>query len=326
MKANLENVAVPRFDWKKNILTPKSVIISIVVIAVVVLLLLYVPVFWSVRNISNILVTTSTLGLLAVGISIVLAGQGLDISLPSVMALSAVIGAKVMANTQNILIGIIVMFAVAMAFGTVNGIACAVFKMHPFIVTMSTMILAQGANSVISKSVSVSGFPSQFVSIFNGKIGFMPVPVFILLLFSVLGYFILNKSLFGRKVFAIGVNEKAAMVCGIKAARVKFMTYFIASIYAAVVAVILTARLKSASPLMASDNMNLDVLAAAVLGGVSMQGGTGTIIGVFGGALLITSLATTMNLLNVGNFDAMVIKGLVVLVITYLDASKSRGE
>lgn len=326
MKTNSVNAAEQKTDGRQKVFAPKNVILAAAAVALVVLIAVYVPVFWTGRNISSVLVSTSTIGLLAVGVSFTLAGKGLDISLPAVMALSAVCGAKVMVNTQNLFVGILTMFAVAVLFGIVNGVACSVFKMYPFIVTMSTMILAQGANSVISKSVSVSGFPSEFVRIFNGSIGPVPVPIVVLILFTVVGYFLLNRSVFGRKIFAIGVNDKAAQICGIQVDKIKFLSYVAASLYAGLVAVILTARLKSASPLMASDNMNLDVLAAAVIGGVSMDGGTGNIIGVFGGALLINSLTTIMNLTGVGNFEAMVVKGLLVLAITYLDAARTRRK
>ena len=323
MKENTAAAALPATGIKRYA-NRRTYIVAALVAVLIILIAVFIPSFWTVRNISNVLVSTSTIGLLAVGVSFTLAGKGLDISLPSVMALSAVVGAKIMADTQNIPLGILMMFVTALIFGVINGTACAYFKMYPFIVTMSTMILAQGANSVISKSVSVSGFPSEFVKIFNGTVGPVPVPIIVLVLFSILGYFLLNRSVFGRELFSIGVNENTARICGIRVEKVKFLSYIIASLYAAVVAVILTARLKSASPLMASDNMNMDVLAAAVIGGVSMDGGTGNIVGVFFGALLINSLVTVMNLAGIESFPSMVIKGLLILGITLLDTMRSK--
>lgn len=321
---NLENTVVS--GRLRKYLKPKYYIAAAVTVIIVLALYFFVPNFWTGKTIANILISASTIGLLAVGISFVLVGQGLDISLPAVMAASAVIGAKVMSVTQNIALGVLVVFVTAIAFGLINGVSVAVFKMYPFIVTMSTMVLAQGISALVSQSVSIANLPEAFISVVDGKLWVIPVPIIILLLFAAIGYIVLNKSLYGRKIFAIGVNEKAARVCGIRVTRVKLSTYIISSVYAAITGIVLTARLKSASPMMASDNMNLDVLAAAVLGGVSMDGGTGTVIGALVGAIIMTAYSTAMNLLGVDNFQALIYKGLIILAVTYLDATRSKGK
>lgn len=324
MKQKSKNLQ-PTILRRKKVLKTEHIIILAIIIVISLLLAFFVPEFWTIKTISNILVSTSSIGLLAVGLSFVLVGGGLDISLPAVMAASAVVGAKVMVATQNIFVGIISMFAVALAFGVVNGVATSVFKMIPFIVTMATMVLAQGLAALVSQSVSINGLPKGYSNI-AGDLGHIPVPVIILLVFGVLGYLILNKSVFGRYIFAIGNNENTAMVCSVKVTKTKLLTYIIASLYAGILAVILTARLNSASAMMASNTMNLDVLAAAVLGGVSMQGGRGSVFGAFLGALIITSLSTIMNLLGVNNFLALTYKGIIILAITYFDTLRLKSR
>ena len=193
-------------------------------------------------QLSSVLVSTSTIDCWRWRFLLTLAGKGLDISFRAVVALSAVCGAKVMVNTQNLFVGILTMFAVAVLFGIVNGVACSVFKIYPFIVTMSTMILAQ-ANSVINKSVSVSGFPSNS-SGSSTKHQVVPVPIVVLIPFTVVGYFLLNRSVFGRKYL-----PSASMIKRPRSAawvdKINFVSYVAASLYAGLVAVILTARLKS---------------------------------------------------------------------------------
>lgn len=309
-------------DKKQQLIKTGIIVLAVLVIAVI--LRIFVPKFWTLDTIYNILITVCTTGLLAVGISFILVGGGLDISMPAAMMASAVVGAKVMFVTQNAVLGIIVMFAVALLFGIVNGIAASVFKMIPFIATMATMVLAEGIGAWVSESTSIYGLPEGYINAFTGSVLGIPVPIIFLLVFAVIGHLVLNQSVFGRKVFLIGVNAKTAVICGINVVRTQFLTYIIASLYTGLVAVLLTARLGCAAPSMAGGTMNMDVLAAAVLGGVSMNGGQGKALGALLGAIVIVAFATVMTLLGVKSFPSMIFKGLLIILITFLDTFRNK--
>jgi len=309
-------------EKKKKLL--KTGIVALAVIIIAVILRIFVPKFWTLDTIYNILITVCSTGLLAVGISFILVGGGLDISMPAAMMASAVVGAKVMFVTQNAFLGVVVMFAVALLFGLVNGIATSVFRMIPFIATMATMVLAEGIGAWVAESTSIYGLPEGFIETFSGTFLGVPVSVIFLIIFAVLGYLVLNHSIFGRRVFLVGVNAKTAVICGVNVVKTQLTTYVIASVYTGLVAMLLTARLGCAAPSMAGGTMNMDVLAAAVLGGVSMKGGQGKALGALLGAIVIVAFSTVMTLLGVKSFPSMIFKGLLIILITYLDTFRNK--
>lgn len=289
-----------------------------------VLLAVFVPQFYSVSNFSNILEQCSTIGILAAGISFVLVGGGMDISLASNLCCAAVLGGIVMKNTGSIPLGILVIFATSLFFGLLNGVAVAYFKMVPFIVTLSTQVVATGLGVLLSSSKSIFGIPEAFINALTVNIAGFPLAIYVMFVVVVLYWFILNRSSLGRKIFAVGSNENTAVVCGINVRLVRMCTYLFSALSAAIVAVLLTARLGCASMQMASDSTNMDVMCSAILGGVSLSGGKGSIWGAFLGACFIVVFSNLVNLIGISYYPSLMIKGAVIIIVTCLDANRSR--
>ena len=318
MKNSLKSVSL------KNKNTRMTVGVLAAVIVLAALLAVFVPQFYTASNFSNILEQCSTIGILAAGISVVLVGGGMDISLASNLCCSAVIGSLVMKNTGNIALGIFLMFAVALAFGLLNGISVAYFKMVPFIVTLSTQVVATGLGVLLSSSKSVFGLPEAIINALTITIGGIPLAIYILAVVVILYWLILNKSALGRMIFAVGSNENAAVVCGINTRLIKMITYLLSALSAGIVAMLLTARLGCASMQMASDSTNMDVMTSAILGGVSLSGGKGHIGGAFLGAIFIIVFSNLVNLIGISYYPSLMIKGAVIILVTCLDASRAK--
>ncbi|MCI8598362.1 MAG: ABC transporter permease [Lachnospiraceae bacterium] len=307
------------FEKKRNTI---ELLAALIVISI--LLKIFIPKFYSLSNITNILEQVSTVGILAVGISFVLVGGGMDISLSANLCCSAVVGSLVMRSTGNIALGVGLMFVTALAFGLLNGVSVAYFNMVPFIVSLSSMVVANGLGVLLCQSKSVYGLPESFLNALTISVLGIPLTIYALAVMVVLYWFILNKSSLGRMIFATGSNENTAVICGVNARLVKMSTYLFSAFSAGLVAVFLTARLGCASMQMASDSTNMDVMCSAILGGVSIYGGKGNIWGAFIGACIIVIFSNLVNLAGINYYPSLMIKGVVIILITYLDTRRAR--
>lgn len=309
-----------------KVISPTTISVIVATVTVGILLGIFAPQFYSMNNILNILEQMSTVGIMAAGASFVLVGGGMDISLSANLCCSAIIGCIVMRDTQNVAAGLAVMFAMSMVVGCLNGVAASYFRMVPFIVTMSTMVIAQGLGTKLSKSKGVYGIPESFVNAVTSRVLGVPIPILVLLLFTAVYWLILNKSALGRMIFAVGSNENAALVCGINTNKIKMITYMLSAFSAFTAGAILTARLGTASMQMASDTTNMDVMCSAIIGGVSVYGGKGNIWGAFIGTCFIISFSNVVNLTGISYFPSLIIKGLVIILIVFWDAQKAREQ
>lgn len=301
-----------------------DLMLYMIIVVAFIGLSIFVPNFISVNNIKNIIVQTSTTGILALGLTFVMITGGMDLSLAPVMAASAIIGSDFMAKGGNPILGCFIMLAVAMTFGLFNGFAVAKLKMIPFVVTLSTNVIAGGVALWYTKAVSVYGLPSSYLSLIAGNIGPIPMPAILLIVFAVLAHIILSKTMYGRWIYALGINSKTARVSGIPTSNALMSVYVLSSLFAGMAAIILTARLESASAGMGGDTLVMDIISASVIGGVSMFGGIGTALGTTVGAFMITIITNSMNLLGVTYYTTLIIKGLVIIIATARDAFKVR--
>lgn len=297
--------------------------IIILLIALVVVSLI-VPRFLTTRNIINIAFQTSGTGLMVIGLTAVLISGGIDLSIPAVMALSGILGAMFMRAGGHPIIGVLVMLATGAAWGAVNGFAVARLKMIPFVVTLSTMVIATGTSVWVTNATSVGGLPSSFVDTVTARLLEIPVPVFLLVVVAVAAQILMTRSLYGRWLYAVGTNVKAARVSGIPADMVTFGCYVFSGFMAGLAGMVLTARLMSAAASMGREIVVLDIISSAVVGGVSIYGGKGTPVGAVLGALFITSITNSMNLLNVSYFTTLIIKGLLIIAVVAIDSLRSR--
>jgi ribose transport system permease protein len=292
--------------------------------AILIALWLIAPNFYRYNNLVNVSLQTSLLGLLALGMAVVMIVGGIDLSLPANMALSAIVGASYMKLAGDWITGSILMLAVGMVVGALNGLAVAWLKMIPFVVTLATMTIVSGTSVWITNSVSISQLPEPFLSIVGARPLFnIPVTVLIVALLTAAIAVLMRSSIVGRWTYAVGINERAARVARIPIGTVVFASYLFSGAMAGITAILLTVRLGAASANMGNDGMVLDIVSAVVVGGISIYGGSGRVAGALFGALLITVLSNTMNLVGVSFYLGLVIKGAVI--IAYVAADRGRG-
>lgn len=300
-------------------------LLPLIVLAVaLVLLSLFVENFFTTRNIVNIFVQSSTLALMVIGMTVVMIGGGIDLSIPSVMALSAIVGAMHMRDGGSILVACLLMLAVGCIAGCINGFAVAYLKMIPFVVTLAMMTIATGTSIWITNSVSVPVVSETYFDLFLDRTFEIPRPVILMIVMTLISLLIIRRSLFGRWLYAVGTNIKAARVSGIPTNRVIFSTYVISGFFAGLTAIILAARLGSASANMGNDGVVLDIVSSAVVGGVSIYGGVGNPLGAVLGAIFITVISNSMNLMQVSFFTSLMIKGAVIIIFVAFDSLRRR--
>ncbi len=286
---------------------------------------LTVPHFADLRNILNIFEQLGVLGFLAIGMTFVMVAGGIDLSCYTVVSAAAVVGATAMVDTEQALLGCSLMLLVGLGFGAANGVAIAYGRMIPFIVTLSTMVLAQGFAIWYTQAQSVYGLPDDYIDLVSGRVfGIIPMPAMLILVIALITGLILARTQYGRWIYLTGANEQTARVSGIDIRLTKFSTYVLSGLMAGVTAIVLTAIVGASTTSMVRDERLMDVIAATVIGGASLKGGSGSVVGTMFGLLFITILGNVFNLLGVSPFIAMVIKGLVLVAVIGLDVLRSR--
>lgn len=289
-------------------------------IALVIIISIMNSGFLRTANIFNLLRQVSINALIAFGMTFVILTGGIDLSVGSILALSSVIMAKMLASGVNPVIAIIAACIIGLLLGAVNGIVIAYGKVAPFIATLATMTIYRGLTLVITKGNPITGLGDSFIFQVFGKgyVWIIPVPVITMAIAFAILYVILNKTPFGRKVYAVGGSEKVSYLVGIDIKKIKVAIYSLTGMLVALSGAILTSRLNSAQP-TAGESYELDAIAAVVLGGTSLSGGKGNIFGTLVGALIIGTLNNGLNLLGVSSFYQMVVKGIVILLAVLAD-------
>ena len=274
--------------------------------------------FFSVSNIFNVLRQVSIVGILAVGMTFVILTGGIDLSVGAVMALAGTIAAGLMVNMgMPGWVGLLAGIGVGIGLGVFNGVLVAWGKMPAIIVTLATMGIARGLGLIYSGGYPISGLPSWIAWFGIGRIGNVPVPVIGMFIIYALAWVLLQRTPFGRHVYAIGGNETAARLSGVKTQYVKFAVYVISGLTAALAAVVLTGRLMSGQP-NAGVGFELDAIAAVVLGGTAIAGGRGLVLGTLIGAVLLGILNNGLNLMGINPYLQDVIKGFIILLAIYI--------
>ena len=297
---------------------------AVLLVVAVALFALAEPKFLSAYNVANLAEQSSALGLMTVGLAIVLLLGGIDLSVPAIMACAAVIGAQVMVATQSPWLGPPVMLAVGLAGGAINGLAIAALGLVPFAVTLATMTLGGGLAVWLTDGTSIYGMPYEFSLTVMSRVAGVPVSLLLFVAVAAVAHLVVRGGLVGRWVFAVGTNRRAARICGVPIRAVEFAAYLFSGLTAGLAAILLTARLDSAAATMGSESVVLDVVAAAVIGGVSIYGGRGTILGAALGAVFVTVVGNGLNLLGFDYFAAIAIKGAIILFAIALDSVVTR--
>lgn len=297
-------------------------IVAALVVACVVMFIL-TPNFLTASNLTNIITQSAIVGIAAVGATFIIITGGIDLSVGSNVALSGMVAATLVDSGLNGLTGILVAILVATAVGAFNGASVTALRLAPFIVTLAVLGMGRGLTLQISGGESVYGLPKSFTWLGGGTVVGIPVPVIMTVIAFAIGYFVLSRTTFGHQVYAVGGNREAARLAGIRDRRVLFAVYVIAGLCAGIAAITLVGRLGSATP-TAATGLELQVIAAVVIGGTSLFGGKGSLAGTFVGVLLIGVINNGLTLLNVSPFWVQFMQGLLIFLAVLLDSFNSR--
>ena len=283
------------------------------------------PRFLSVANILNVFRQSSINAVIAIGMTFVILTGGIDLSVGSILAFCGAVSAAMLSSGMNPVLSLLVALVLGLFFGIVNGFLVSVMKLQAFIVTLVTMTFLRGATLVFTngKPITVNDGGALFENIGGGYLFNIPIPIYITLILFVAGHYILTNTRFGRYTYAIGGNEEATKLSGIKVNNIKIWIYGISGILSALAGIITTSRLFSAQP-TAGTGYELDAIAAVVLGGTSLAGGVGKITGTVLGAIIIGVLGNALNLLDVSSYYQMMIKAAVILIAVLIDKKSNK--
>ncbi len=307
---------------KKSIFSNSEFIVFLGLLGIGVFFSVTSPVFLTSFNLLNILLQSSIQGIIAIGMTFVILTGGIDLSVGSVVALSGVLMALMLHAHIPVFLVIVIALLYGLAVGLFSGFSITKIKMAPFIVTLAVMAMARGLTMVLSDGKTIFSFPASFDYFGSGKIGPVSVAVIIFLLYAVVADILLRHTVLGRNIYAVGSNIKAAALSGIKTDWILNFVYIVSGISCVIAGIILTGRLDAAMP-TAATGYELDAIAAVIIGGASLSGGKGTIIGTIIGVLMIGVINNGMNLLNVPPFWQSFIKGAVIFIAVMIDSLKN---
>ena len=282
------------------------------------------PSFFTVPNLVNILQQSSINACIALGMTLVIISGGIDLSVGPTAALAAVVSATLMVNGVPISVCVLVALGIGLACGLFNGILIAVAGLQPFIVTLGALSLYRALALIFTEGSPVFGIPSEFRVLANGELAGIPNAVIIVGVLALSIWILLNKSPLGEYILAVGGNQDAARVAGVPVVRTKIFTYMISGALASVAALILVGRLGAAEPTL-GNLWELDAIAAAAIGGASLMGGKGSIVGTLLGAVILGSLRNGLTLMNVQAFYQLLATGIIIIVAMLIDRA-TRGK
>jgi len=272
------------------------------------------PRFLDINNQLNILMQVSIIGIIALGMTVVMLSGGIDLSVGSVLAFVGVVTVLALNASGSILVAVFTALIVGSFAGFLNGLMVAKGRIASFIATLGMMAAARSIALYIAEGGSVSGEVPGFTLIANSDLWIIDYPIIIFLVMTVLVYILIHKTRFGRYVYALGSNEKAALLSAIRIDRVKLGVYTLAGTLVGIAATIETSRLNSISSSSSGVQYELDAIAAVIIGGTRMTGGKGKIIGTFFGILILGILNNMMNLMNVSPHLQGFVKGLIIII------------
>jgi ribose transport system permease protein len=289
-----------------------------ILIALCVIVYIVSPVFLTPRNLINVLIQISINALIATGMTFVIISGGIDLSVGSVAALNGIVVTAIILPFQNLSAPVVVLIILACSLivgfliGGLNGLAISRLRVPSFVATLATLNIARGLAYVYTQSRSIYGLPDSFSWIGQGYIGFMPVIVIIVILVLVAAHIILNQTVFGRHVYAVGSNEDVAKLCGINVPNVKMKVYIISGILSAFAGACLASRLITGQP-TAATGYELNAIAAVALGVGGMEGGKGGIGKTLQGILIIGVINNGLNLMRVSSYWQIIAMGAIIL-------------
>ena len=279
--------------------------------------------FLTSGNIINVLRQTSINGILAMGMTLVILTGGIELSVGAVLACAGIVAGSLVTGDHPypVALAILAGLAVGVVLGCVNGLLVAKWKIPPFVATLGMLSAARGLTYVYSNGQPIPGLSDEFLTIGQGVFAGVPIPVFIFISIFATLYLVLTRTVYGRRIYAVGGNEKSARTAGVSTKPVIFFAYVICGLLSGLAGLILTARTSSALP-QAGLAYELDAIAAVVIGGTSLSGGVGGVIGSLLGALIIGVINNGLDLLGVDSSFQQIIKGAIIVGAVFLDSRR----
>ncbi len=283
------------------------------------------PRFLSAVNLTNVLRQTSIVGVLAIGMTFVILTAGIDLSVGATLALSVVLLGGIFENSGSLLLALLACMAAGTAVGLGNGLGVTFGRVQPFVMTLGMLGIARSLAFLYTGGQPIPILHNGFLKFGIGYVGGIPIPSIVFLLLLLVAFFVLRYTPFGRSVYAIGSNQEAARLSGIPVDRVKILVYVISGATAGIAAILYGAQFAAAAPI-AGEGYELDAIAAVVVGGTSLFGGQGGVIGTFIGALIIGVLSNILNLTGVSPFAQPLAKGALIIVAVWIVGRGQRGS
>lgn len=307
----------------KTILSYEQFALFLSLIALCVISTILSPVFLTGMNLMNVLRAASLTAISAMGMMLILVLGEIDLSVGSVQAIVGIVSVIVLNKTNSMVLSLIVALLLGCGIGLINGLLVTKGQINSMIATLGTMAVFRGLSYIVSGGISIQARASIFSALGTGYIGPVPIPLVVaIIIFIVLAY-AMKYMEFGRNIFAIGGNESAAKLCGIPVIKIQLKAFIICGVLTAFSGFILASRLSSGQP-NAGTGFEFQVISAVVLGGVSLNGGKGNIIGVIIGVLILSVLSNILTLCNVSSFYQEVARGIVILLAVYMDSRNKK--
>ncbi|WP_419875447.1 ABC transporter permease [Candidatus Pristimantibacillus sp. PTI5] len=288
--------------------------VSLILVVIFLFLSVSSPYFLTVENITNLLLHSVFVMIVAFGVMFVLSMGGIDLSVGSVLGLCGGVTGWLMMNGTNMWLAIVAGLALGALIGTFNGIIITRLRISPFLATFAMLYIARGLLLLFTINKPIRDFATpQFKFIAQGYLFGIPMSVWIALIVFLICYFLFNSTSFGRFVIAVGSNKEAAHLSGVSTDSIKIRVYALSGVLAATAGILLSSRLTAVQPLMGT-SYELDAIAAAVIGGTSMFGGKGSVVGVAIGAIILALVSNGLDLLAVNQFYRLIITGLIIII------------
>lgn len=308
----------------KELLRNQAVSMSFILIGLWIILAFLSPYFFTVTNIFEITLQTAVIGIIAVGQTFVIISGGIDLSVGSVFACSAVVGGLVYTSTEQLALAILVTLGFGGLLGLVNGLFVTKLRVPPFIATLGMMGIARGLALIFSGGIPIFGLDDRYKWIGQGKIaGVIPVPTIILVIVFILAILVAQYTRFGRFTYAIGSNAEASRLSGIKVGNITIGIFTLSGLLCGLASVIEAGRLGTIQP-AGGNGYELLAIGGVVIGGTSLLGGEGNVLATLIGALIVTTIRNGLNIIGVNAFWQLVVNGLVIVIAVSVDQLRRR--
>lgn len=282
------------------------------------------PVFFTLPNLLNILQQSSINAIIALGMTLVIISGGIDLSVGPAAALSAVLGATLMVAGVPVPLAVMATLGIGALCGVFSGTLVAYAGLQPFIVTLGGLSLFRAIALIFTDGNPIFGIPVEFRNVINGLVFGIPMPIIIVVAIALILWVVMNKTPLGEYILAVGGNEEAARVAGVPVKRTKVTVYVFSGVLASLAALILIGRLGAAEPTL-GNLWELDAIAAAAIGGASLMGGKGSVLGTIIGAIILGALRNGLTLLNIQAFYQLLATGLIIIIAMLIDRA-TRGK